>query len=234
MSDKRGVLHILSGPAKGERIKLRTDGTIFGREKADIVIADREISSTHFQVQVIDQTYYIFDMNSSNGTFVNGQRTIKSPLSHQDIIRAGGTEMTFQLLPQAEVRDIPTIYHPTKKSGKPHHSIVDTLVETNLTAADRLLIIKVTYGDQTTEILRLKERVTIIGRAASFGAFDQDPELSRKHLMIKVNHTGEIFVQDQGSTNGTFINDHKVAAMQRIMPEDIIRIGLCTLRIHCE
>ena len=65
-SKMRGVLIYVSGDRKREMIKLRRDGTIFGREKADIIIDDTEVSSTHFQIQNIDESYHIFDMNSSN------------------------------------------------------------------------------------------------------------------------------------------------------------------------
>ena len=40
--DKRGVLYAVGNSQHSEAIKLRRDGTIFGREKGDIVINDHD------------------------------------------------------------------------------------------------------------------------------------------------------------------------------------------------
>ena len=74
---KRGVLVCISGDLLDERVKLRRDNTIIGREKNDIVVVDPEVSATHCQIQHMNSEYVIFDMNSSNGTYVNNDRVIK-------------------------------------------------------------------------------------------------------------------------------------------------------------
>jgi pSer/pThr/pTyr-binding forkhead associated (FHA) protein len=58
-------------------VKLRRDATILGREKGDILIKDREISSTHCQIQFIEGVYHIFDMNSTNGTLLMASASSK-------------------------------------------------------------------------------------------------------------------------------------------------------------
>ena len=79
----RAVLEFRSGPHASEAIRLRRDATIFGREKGDVIVDDNEVSSTHCQIQCIDDTYHIFDMNSTNGTFVNSEKILKSKLGRQ-------------------------------------------------------------------------------------------------------------------------------------------------------
>ena len=231
--DKRGVLVCISGKQLDEIVKLRRDNTIFGREKADIILGDPEVSATHFQVQNIDDTYHVFDMNSSNGTFLNGEQIVKAQLKEGDVIEVGKTSFRFALEDEKNVRHIPTLYSSGSGKGKNKdrgNSLVDTLIEDELKSSKHIqMIIKVTYGDKTSETIELQQKVAFIGRASSFGRFDQDTEISRKHLMIKLNDTGEIFVEDQGSTNGSFLNDKKILGMHLVTNTDKITVGQCTI-----
>lgn len=226
----RGVL-INLGEDGRELIKLRMDGTIFGREKADIILSDSEVSSTHFQIQNIDGSYHLFDMNSSNGTFLNNQKIVKGTLKEGDVIRAGKTSFRFILKEEQTVRHIPTLFQSSQIS-KSHNSIVDTMIEGELGGGETpTFVIKVTYPSQKSEIIEIFENETFIGRASSFGSFDQDPEISRRHLKIKLNDSGEIFIEDQGSTNGSYLNGEKIKGIHRVDTGDTVKVGGCLLRI---
>lgn len=229
--DKRGVLVCISGKSQNELVKLRRDNTLFGREKADIIVSDPEVSATHCQIQCIDDTYHIFDMNSSNGTYVNGQRIVKAKLKEGDIVEIGKTVFRFGLEDEKNVRHIPTLFTSAKKQDR-STSLVDTLIERELKQAQKVhLEITVQYGNATRDTIQLHQKVAYIGRASSFGHFDQDTEISRKHLMIKLNDTGEVFIEDQGSTNGSFLNGQKITGLHRVQPTDEVRVGRCILRI---
>lgn len=231
-TEKRGVLICLNGDRMNELVKLRRDATIFGREKADVVINDAEVSSTHCQIQNINDVYHIFDMNSSNGTYVNKEKVVKARLREGDVITIGGTSFRFRLEDEKKVRHIPTLFKTNPKTAGKVNSIVDTLIERELRqSADGVLILKVVYHTGKSETIEVNQRVVFIGRATSFGQFDQDPEISRKHLMIKLNDSNEVFVEDQGSTNGSFINGKKITGMHRVKPNDEVRVGLCKIFI---
>lgn len=231
-ADKRGVLVCLSGERSNELVKLRRDATIFGREKADVVINDPEVSSTHCQIQNINEVYHIFDMNSSNGTFVNKEKIVKARLREGDIITIGGTSFRFGMEDEKKVRHIPTLFKSNPKHSSKTNSLVDTLIERELRGgSDAVMTINVVYHNGKSETLHLSQRVVFIGRASSFGAFDQDPEISRKHLMIKLNDANEVFVEDQGSTNGSYINGKRISGMHRVRPTDEVKVGLCRLSI---
>ena len=231
--DKRGVLVCISGKRVDEIVKLRRDNTIFGREKADVIVSDPEVSATHFQIQNIDYVYHIFDMNSSNGTYVNGERIVKAKLREGDVVEIGKTSFRFALEDEKNVRHIPTLFSSSRKGKDRSNSLVDTLIEDELKSTKHIhMVIRVTYGDQTSETIELQQKVAFIGRASSFGRFDQDTEISRKHLMIKLNDTGDIFVEDQGSTNGSFINGKKITGMHIVRKNDEITVGQCVLNIY--
>jgi pSer/pThr/pTyr-binding forkhead associated (FHA) protein len=229
----RGVLEFVSGTRVNNKVKLRQDATIIGREKGDIIVKDTEISSTHCQIQLIDGSYHLFDMNSTNGTFVNGQRVVKCKLKPGDQITIGTTILRFDLKDDAEVRNIATIFKSKKDLGDQPVSIVDTLIESELrsTSSANTLVLHITYKNGTQEEISLKQRVVFIGRASSFGHFDQDPEISRKHLLIKLNDNGEVFIEDQGSTNGSKLNGSKISGMHIVKTADTVKVGGTELKI---
>jgi pSer/pThr/pTyr-binding forkhead associated (FHA) protein len=231
-SDTRGVLLCTSGAEHGSLVKLRRDSTIFGREKADIILEDPEVSATHFQIQRVEDAYLIFDMNSSNGTYVNHQKIVKTKLSDGDQIVAGKTTFQFKLEDEQAVRHIPTLVAASTNSKKRSRSLVDTLIETDLRPSQKVkMLIKVTYGNKLTEVIKITQSSVYIGRASSFGKFDQDTEISRQHLLVKVNETGEVFVEDQGSTNGSFINGKRIQGMHLIKSSDLIKVGRCLIHV---
>lgn len=232
-ADKRAVIYFMSGNSSQEAVKLRRDATIFGREKGDIMVDDKEISSTHCQIQNVGGQYHIFDMNSTNGTFVNNERIVKAKLKHNDMITIGQTTFRFCLEEESRVRHISTILKSSQKNlNDSKNSLVDTLIESELrNTGSYQIVLNVTYADGKSEEIALSQRVIFIGRASSFGRFDQDVEISRKHLMVKLNDTGEIFIEDQGSTNGSFLNGKKINGMNLVRPKDVVKVGTSTVRI---
>lgn len=216
-------------------IKLRRDATIFGREKGDIILDDAETSSTHCQVVHIRGDYFVFDMNSTNGTFVNNQKILKHQLQAGDILTLGGTQFRFAMEEASNVGHIATIFKRKDDTPLRNHrtSVVDSLIETELSTsvANNHIHLEVVYHSGHAEDFTLNQRVIYLGRASSFGRFDKDPEISRKHLLVKLNDSGEIFIEDQGSTNGTTINGQIIQGMHQITPSDVVQIGLTKIRV---
>lgn len=91
-------LIVLQGPDRGRTFETDTGVVVIGRESQDIPLSDHTVSRRHAQISRQDGTWVINDLNSSNGTFVNGQRvsvTRPSVLKHGDQIRVGGTVMVY-------------------------------------------------------------------------------------------------------------------------------------------
>ncbi len=229
---KRAVLLPLGSKSDAEIIKLRKDSTILGRTKGDVVVADSEVSSSHCQIQEIDSNFNIFDMNSTNGTFVNGKRIVKSLLQDGDTVTLGKTSFVFTFRDEKKIQNIATVFRSGSADKKPSGSVIETLIDTEMASlAKTKVILNVKYANGLEEVLPLDQRMAYIGRAASFGRFEEDSEMSRRHLFIKVNDLDEIFIEDQGSTNGTFVNGKRLTGMIQIQPEDLILVGETQIKI---
>lgn len=55
--------------------------------------------------------------------------------------------------------------------------------------------------------------------------FENDPTVSRIHCEIFLDDEGNIFLKDNGSTNGTFVNGNKISESQMLDEFDVVRIG---------
>lgn len=71
---------------------------VIGRDQAsDCQIDDSEVSSKHCLVELVDKSFIIRDLNSTNGTSLNGQEINDAPLADGDKIRVGETLLVVKL-----------------------------------------------------------------------------------------------------------------------------------------
>ncbi|WP_369214633.1 FHA domain-containing protein [Streptomyces flavofungini] len=83
------------GALAGERFGIGAKPLTFGRKPAnDVVIRDASISRFHAEVRREGHGFMLYDLGSSNGTFVNGERTTSRVLQPGDLITIG--EETFR------------------------------------------------------------------------------------------------------------------------------------------
>jgi pSer/pThr/pTyr-binding forkhead associated (FHA) protein len=60
-----------------------------------LIIDDPRVSRNHAQLRSIKGRFVVFDLNSTGGTFVNGQRTSQSVLYPGDVISLSGVSLIF-------------------------------------------------------------------------------------------------------------------------------------------
>lgn len=110
MSDRDGDVPVLisqTGKLTGTRWALDRDEIIIGRSpECDYVIPDRQVSRKHARVFRADDGFYLMDLDSKNGTYLNGS-SIEGPalLQDGDVIQVAlaiklmylGTEATIPL-----------------------------------------------------------------------------------------------------------------------------------------
>ncbi|MBZ0299155.1 MAG: TIR domain-containing protein [Anaerolineae bacterium] len=113
--DAPGVwLMVERGPLKGQEWNLNKDEITIGRDITnDIVINDQQVSRRHVRFarneEVGPLSFLIEDLDSSNGTFVNGER-LSEPLAlkHGDHIVLGETVgLIYQIIVTVNGRRIP-------------------------------------------------------------------------------------------------------------------------------
>ena len=103
-----GSLEILNGDFEGMRYELSADETLIGRNPTThITLLDEGISREHTMVMYdeVDAEYVIEDLQSTNGTKVNGKRVRSATLTDGDEIQIGHTRFRFLLGAATESAD---------------------------------------------------------------------------------------------------------------------------------
>jgi pSer/pThr/pTyr-binding forkhead associated (FHA) protein len=98
--DSKIFLRFVSGPEAGRVIDVSRGGSfILGRGKADIVLADEKVSSRHAELKFFGPGhYYLCDLASTNGTFLNGVRVDRRRFGHEDELRLGDTVIRVSVI----------------------------------------------------------------------------------------------------------------------------------------
>lgn len=89
-------LTALGGQLLGRHFVLGATAVLGRGATSAVCVDDTDVSRSHAEVRRLpDGTYEIVDLGSRNGTFLNGDRVSRSPLSFGDRIRVGGTIFLF-------------------------------------------------------------------------------------------------------------------------------------------
>ena len=81
------------------------------------------------------------------------------------------------------------------------------------------------------ELLVFQEPVTV-GRAPDSGLrLDHDEFASSHHARISPADNG-LWIEDLGSTNGTFVNEARVTTARQLRAGDLVKVGETELRVE--
>ena len=202
-SAKYAYLTMTLGPKPGTRYALdpAVDNRIGRGTECTVMLNDPLCSRVHAVVRLTDHRWHIFDADSRNGTFVNGQRTDEAVLDSGHCVRIGSAEFTF------EVSDQPlTVYDPAD-------GIKQTLVSDRPIAPDtgQFALEAIRDSDQAQQLLLLYQlSIKLLG-------CDDPDEVIRVSLDLLRDQTrasmaGFLWVDDQGKLKPKLLIPHEIFA----------------------
>jgi hypothetical protein len=93
----------------------------------------------------------------------------------------------------------------------------------------RLIVLRSPALDERTEFVLNSKGVTIGRSSQNDVALDDDEFASASHALVQPRQDG-VWLEDVGSTNGTFLNGVKVSRPRKLKPGDLVRVGETDLR----
>jgi pSer/pThr/pTyr-binding forkhead associated (FHA) protein len=197
------------GPESGKIFHLDMDDITIGRgTKNTIIINDNEVSRIHLRLTRVDEGYQLDDMNSSNGTFINGQRVEEVWLLQSRCIIELGDSITL------EYRLEDPSEETEQDDGEEQQDIIQPY-----------LVVMNTSMQEEPAVYPISGALVIVGRSTSSGIVVVEPELSRQHFRIMLTGDG-YYIEDLNSTNGTRVNGEWLTDEPRkLNPDDIIQVG---------
>lgn len=192
-----------------------------GRNKSnDLVIRDLHVSSQHAKLVIRkDGVFELMDLNSSGGTFVNGERIERCALKSGDKIEFATVAATFRYV-AGEMLD-------------PHDEIEGTLVQAKADLARQMAVaahsprhglLSVLSADEQSWVVPAGGQVTI-GRMPGNDLVIREEHVSSRHARLAGNGGGLFELFDLGSSCGTFVNGSQVQH-QVLASGDRIRFGI--------
>jgi hypothetical protein len=94
------LLHVTRGPDAGRLFEVSLDSAVsIGRAPGnDVVLSDPAVSSQHCRVRPAREGgFEVFDLNSTNGTWINERRVGRHALSAGDSIKLGESVLQFRM-----------------------------------------------------------------------------------------------------------------------------------------
>lgn len=104
ISEKRkppvlGWLVAMSGDQKGEDFRVREGKNLLGSGlEAQVVLRDTTVSGQHASLRYDDGKFFLTDLDSSNGTYINEKKISKEELKDNDVVRVGEVTLKFKAL----------------------------------------------------------------------------------------------------------------------------------------
>lgn len=138
-------LTVIKGPDRGRKFEIDERVPTLGRDaKNTIRLHDSEISRHHAELRKTENGYILYDLKSSNGTYLNGERLEYGLVKTGDRIRVGQSELIF-------TADPPPVSQAADLAGKIHMFAGAESVESSA-------IIRSMKQSEGSQILRFPER----------------------------------------------------------------------------
>ena len=103
-----------------KEVQITKDKTTLGRRPYnDIVIDNLAVSGEHAVLQMVGQDVFIEDLNSTNGTYINGKAVKKQLLAHNDAVEIGKYKIKY-LVDDAGEYEKTMIMRPGGSAPQPH------------------------------------------------------------------------------------------------------------------
>ncbi len=253
-----GEVRVLDGPDAGRMAAVGRELVLGRDESADLVLSDPsgELSRRHARICLRDGVPVIEDLDSTNGTFLNGERIAAAePLAAADRIRIGGT--TLEFVPAPELR-------PARPSESPTDVTRAREIPTDVTRAREIPADVTRIREVQTDPTRAPEvpaapasafappgadgelrilagpgagrTAAVLGGSATIGREPEcdlqvlDSEVSRRHAKVTVRD-GRAVIDDLRSSNGTYVNGERILDAYTLVPGDRIQIGEATIEL---
>lgn len=95
----------LNGEREGDSLTLDSGRTVFGRQVGDILLSDSEVSSIHAIISYERGGWYVMDLGSTNGVFVEERLRLEARLKDGEEVRLGKTRLRFQMVDGSEAAE---------------------------------------------------------------------------------------------------------------------------------
>jgi pSer/pThr/pTyr-binding forkhead associated (FHA) protein len=218
LPDAASLPRLVAATNGGREYPLNAGENSVGRENADVLLPDSQVSRRHARLFLEGQSLTIEDLGSTNGTKVAGRRLTpgeRAPVQDGDEIQFG-TLALRALLPggAAPAPSRPATGNVTQTLTSPGGSATQAISAATLAAAlagerDRGPAVGSLTREDGQEFALFDGTNTLGRRPDNDVCLTGDPYVSGRHAELRIQG-GRAELVDTGSTNGTFLHDERL------------------------
>jgi len=249
-------LNIIAGKDKGKSLPIDKHRFIVGRRVGDLILSDTKISAAHFALEKHHLGYILIDLDSTNGTKLNGKKAKVAVLQSDDEIVVGTTKLKFskdlsfsdtssandktekeiklkdhENYPALSEKELKETGAKIKSSIAHDYPVGEENTYSGATPKARLSI-RVLAGPEEGAVFYLNEEKSVIGRiSADINLADK--LISRKHAVVEINEELEVSLKDLSTKSGTYVNNRRVLSC-KLKDGDKIQVGKTILELVLE
>jgi len=225
-------LTIKTGPGAGQVIILSEKELVIGRaSSADLIIIYPEVSQRHARVVYQEDKYFLEDLGSSNGTFINGQPTQGlQALTDGDEIFLGPSVMLVFSQQRVTVQSFEEIL-ASGPSASQDSMFAKTMldIDSDLASAPPSApavppgLLVTVAGQEPQEYTLTEDKITL-GRAEDNDIIVPSLIVSRYHATLDLTTIGYEIEVLPGATNTLTCQGRPVTGRKLLVHNDVIRI----------
>jgi pSer/pThr/pTyr-binding forkhead associated (FHA) protein len=228
-------LTFIAGPLQGKSFQVVSRKTTIGRSSGEIVLNDSAVSKEHALILFDGGHFLVRDLESTNGTYLNGGQVWESFLNKNDEITVGNSVIKVDIRQTASSAS----WADLGMDNEPAADADITNAQAEREGKDPLLqalfpdvkaAIQVVEGVDAGKSLIFKTRGIVIGRGKADLELN-DMDVSRKHASIEFMTPERVILKDLRSMNGTFVNG-RWTTVGNLANADVIKIGKTTLHFY--
>ena len=212
--------------------------TIGRKETNHIVISNLAVSGTHARIETAQDGIYLVDLESKNGTFVNGKTTIKCKLKEGDEIVVGKHKMIFseadggKRVPvsgagpvSAKTLDETMVLDTTK-----HRSMISNILTgakaTSKPKTPTPVLVYITGGEGKVV---LNNKFTRIGKEATNYIVVKGLFVGQRAATLTKRNDG-YYIAHMNGWERTRVNGKKVSTARKLEHGDVITLGKLAMK----
>jgi pSer/pThr/pTyr-binding forkhead associated (FHA) protein/NADPH-dependent 2,4-dienoyl-CoA reductase/sulfur reductase-like enzyme len=223
---------VLESQAGGESFSIARHLKVGRDPQNDIVLDDSFSSAFHAEVIQEAGAFFVIDLDSKNGTFLNGKKIKgRQRLPGGSKVKFAQTEYTFRMSDVITPRK-PDIEIQKKVKAGPAQRLATVGLSTQ--QLDLVVLapdVERVWVQIDGNKIVLDQAINLIGRETENAITLDDPAVS--HIHAEISRSANMwFLRDQGSKNGTFVNKERLIAPYELKADDVISIGTTNLTFH--
>jgi len=216
----------------------KTTITVGRKADNDVVIDNPAVSGHHCRILLVGDTFYVDDLDSTNGTFVNEKRVMKAGLHDKDVVGVAKHALVF--VDERAAADAP----PAAEAAAPDSTVVlspkaqedmaKATAEGGAVPSGRLGALRVLKGAVGEAEYELKGMSTYIGKSDRVqipikggGLFGSAPEVA-----ASIHRKPEGYVLVAVKDGYPSVNGQSVSGQVPLKDGDIIEVGGTTLQFY--